>query len=266
MTEEMIEGTIGEFVGAARRAVGECGFDGVEVNGGNGNREFYGVLFLLLLKVTLISSLLFGGWERHNTYQVHRLRSPTNQKHLPPIVIDQFLHSNINTRTDSYGGSPAKRCTFLLKLLAALSAAIGAENVGVRLEPCGLYQHTRGMERVETWSYLCSKLRDDFPRLSYVHFIEPRWDRIESEKEKEGFVRSWKEGVEVGNDHFRSVLAEGKAEGEGIPVFSCGEWDDKNCWGVVESGRFDALVFTRWFIANPDLPERCVPLSKMFGF
>ena len=36
MRREEIRGTIADFVGAARRAVDVCGFDGVEVHGGNG--------------------------------------------------------------------------------------------------------------------------------------------------------------------------------------------------------------------------------------
>jgi len=38
MTEEDMQQTIGDFVRAAEAAVGDAGFDGVEINGGNGNR------------------------------------------------------------------------------------------------------------------------------------------------------------------------------------------------------------------------------------
>lgn len=40
------------------------------------------------------------------------------------------------------------------------------------------------------------------------------------------------------------------------PFFSAGGWNDTNCWGVVESGRYDALLFGRYYISNPDLVER----------
>lgn len=195
-----IEQTIEDYVKAAKFAM-EIGFDGVEINGGNGN--------------------------------------------LP----DQFLHSNINTRTDVYGGSPEKRCKFVLDLTSALCSAIGEDNIGIRLEPTGIYNHTRGTERVETWSHLCKELKKAH-KLSYVHFIEPRFDRIESEKEKEGFYASWTL-PEVGNDHFRKILGD-------TPVLSCGGWDDKNCLQPVDEGRYDAVVFAKWFAANPDLPERLV--------
>lgn len=163
------------------------------------------------------------------------------------IVPDQFLHSNINTRTDAYGGTPEKRCKFVLDLISALASAIGASQIGVRLEPCGLYNHTRGSERVETWTHLCSELKKAH-QLSYIHFIEPRFDRIDSEKEKEGFYASWSL-PEVSNEVFRKAMGD-------TPCISAGGWDNKNCVGAVEEGKYDALAFAKWFASNPDLPAR----------
>jgi 2,4-dienoyl-CoA reductase-like NADH-dependent reductase (Old Yellow Enzyme family) len=166
------------------------------------------------------------------------------------LVSDQFLHSNINTRTDEYGGTLEKRCKFLLDLVAALSSAIGASNIGVRLEPCGLYNHTRGSDRVEQWTYLCRKLKKAH-RLSYVHFIEPRFDRIDSEEEREGFYASWSL-PKVSNKVFRDIMGD-------TPCISAGGWNDTNCLQPVGDGTYDALAFAKWFVSTPDLPER---LSK----
>ncbi|KAI0176925.1 NADH:flavin oxidoreductase/NADH oxidase [Pestalotiopsis sp. NC0098] len=211
MTHEHIKKTIGDFVAAAKLAV-EIGFDGIEINGGNGN------------------------------------------------LLDQFLHSNINTRTDEYGGSQENRSRFVLELTAALTEAIGASNVGIRMEPTGLYQHTRGAERVETWSYLCQQLAETYSddKLSYAHFIEPRFDRIDSEAEKAGFYKSWSL-PEVSNEPFRKILAD-----KGIPVISAGGWDDKNAAEALKKG-YDGVVFAKWFTSNPDLPERIrkgLPLAE----
>lgn len=165
-------------------------------------------------------------------------------------VLDQFLHSNINNRSDDYGGNPEKRARLPLEVVAAVASAIGPSNVAIRLEPTGLYNHTRGAERVETWSYLCSHLGQTYAgqdRLSYVHFIEPRFDRIESEAEREGFHRSWTL-PSVSNDHFRRLLPD-------IPCFSCGGWDGDNFGRALEQG-WDAVVFAKWFTSNPDLPAR----------
>ncbi|TID13700.1 nadh:flavin oxidoreductase nadh oxidase [Venturia nashicola] len=198
MSIQDIKRTIADYVAAATLAM-EIGFDGIEVNGGNGN--------------------------------------------LP----DQFLHSNINKRTDAYGGTPEKRCKFILDLVLSLASAIGAAQIGVRLEPCGLYNHTRGTERVETWTHLCRELKKAH-RLSYVHFIEPRFDRIDSEKEKEGFYASWSL-PKVSNEVFRKAMGD-------TPCISAGGWEDHNCVNAVEEGHYDALAFAKWFASNPDLPIR----------
>ena len=86
---------------------------------------------------------------------------------------EQFLSSNINKRTDEYGGSPEKRCKFVLELMDALADRIGEENLSTRLTPFGLFNQTRGEQRVETWTHLCRELKRAHPRLSYVSFLEP---------------------------------------------------------------------------------------------
>lgn len=132
---EGIKRQIDDYAKAAKVAVEECGFDGVELHGGNG--------------------------------------------YLP----EQFLSSNINTRTDDYGGTPEKRCRFVLEVMEALAAAIGEDKVAIRLTPFGLYNQARGMQRLETWGYLCKELKKRL-RLSYVHFIEPRYEQVHSVEEK----------------------------------------------------------------------------------
>jgi 2,4-dienoyl-CoA reductase-like NADH-dependent reductase (Old Yellow Enzyme family) len=124
LTVEHIKKTIQDYVRTAKWAM-ECGFDGVEVHGGNG--------------------------------------------YLP----EQFLASNVNKRTDAYGGSPEKRCTFTLELMEELSKAIGDENLAIRLSPFGLFNQIRCEQRMETWTTLCRKLKEAHPTLSYVSFIEP---------------------------------------------------------------------------------------------
>ena len=135
LSKEGIQGQIADYVAAAKTAVEKCGFDGVEVHGGNG--------------------------------------------YLP----EQFLSSNINKRTDEYGGSPEKRCRFVLELMDALAGAIGEDCLAIRLSPFGLYNQARGMQRLETWGHLCRELKRKHS-LSYVHFIEPRYEQVHSLEEK----------------------------------------------------------------------------------
>ncbi|KAF7555652.1 hypothetical protein G7Z17_g1982 [Cylindrodendrum hubeiense] len=188
MTEDQIAKTTQDFVKAAEAAI-SIGFDGVEINGGNGNH--------------------------------------------------------------SYGGSPQARGKFALDLVAAVTSAVGPSNVAIRLEPTGLYNETFGAERVETWSHLCSQLASTYQgdnKLSYVHFIEPRLDRVEANNEL--FNSSWTL-PEVSNEHFRDILKK-----SGIPSISCGGWDATNVVGSVLEKKWDAVAFAKLFVSNPDLPER----------
>lgn len=75
-------------------------------------------------------------------------------------IFDQFHHDNINNRTDQYGGSMEARTLFTRETVAKISAAIGADRLGVRLAPFGYFNQTRGSQRVEQWTYLCSKLSE----------------------------------------------------------------------------------------------------------
>ena len=125
MTKADIKRTIEDYVSAAKRAVGECGFDGVEVHGGNG------------------------------------------------YLVEQFLSTNINKRTDEYGGIIDGYCRFPLELMTALADAIGGENLAIRLSPFGLFLQSYGENRLEIWSHFCRKLKENVPKLSYIHFIEP---------------------------------------------------------------------------------------------
>ncbi|KAK8058598.1 hypothetical protein PG994_009046 [Apiospora phragmitis] len=172
-------------------------------------------------------------------------------------LTEQFPSSNSNRRTDAYGGSPEKRCTFALELMRALAGAVGEENVAIRLTPFGLFNQARGEQRLEVFGHLCRELKRMLPGLSYVSFIEPRYEQIFSTGEKERFLESW--GMRtVDLSMFRDIFVE-------TPFFVAGGFNDTNCWGMTEGGQCDGILFGRYFISNPDLPERLrngYPLAK----
>ncbi|KAF2737055.1 12-oxophytodienoate reductase [Polyplosphaeria fusca] len=172
---------------------------------------------------------------------------------------EQFLSSNVNRRTDEYGGSLAKRCRFVIELMESLANTIGGENVAIRLSPFGLFNQARGEQRIETWGYLCEQLKEKVPNMSYISMIEPRYEQIHSYSEKDDVLRAW--GLDpstISLSVFRNIMGS-------TPFFSAGGWNDTNSWGVLEAGEFDALIMGRWFISNPDLVERLKegqPLTK----
>ncbi|KAJ5962003.1 hypothetical protein N7501_006944 [Penicillium viridicatum] len=161
---------------------------------------------------------------------------------------EQFLSSNINKRDDVYGGTPEKRCQFVFELMEQVAKTIGEQNVAIRLSPFGMFNQARGEQRIETWTHLCEGLKKTLPSLSYVSFIEPRYEQIFGAEEKDKFLKSW--GLlDVTLDRFRQIFGS-------TPFFSAGGWDDQNSWGVVESGKYDALLYGRYFTSNPDLVHR----------
>ncbi|KAK8932361.1 hypothetical protein H634G_04828 [Metarhizium anisopliae BRIP 53293] len=161
---------------------------------------------------------------------------------------EQFLSSNANRRTDEYGGTPEKRCKFVIDLMDGLARTVGEDNLAIRLTPFGLFNQARGEQRVETWTHLCRELKRRLPRLSYVSFVEPRYEQIFSGAEKQAFLDSW--GLSrVDLSVFRGIWGD-------TPFFSAGGFDDGNSWGLLEAGRYDGLLYGRYFISNPDLVAR----------
>ena len=88
-------------------------------------------------------------------------------------LVEQFLSTNVNKRTDEYGGSIEGYCRFPIELMEALAQAIGGSNLAIRLSPFSLFNQTKGENRLEIWSHLCRELKSRIPDLSYIHFIEP---------------------------------------------------------------------------------------------
>ncbi len=54
-------------------------------------------------------------------------------------LLDQFINSASNHRTDAYGGSIENRARLLLEVVDAITAEVGPGRVGVRLTPMGRF-------------------------------------------------------------------------------------------------------------------------------
>ncbi|TDZ68357.1 Flavin oxidoreductase hxnT [Colletotrichum trifolii] len=164
-------------------------------------------------------------------------------------LLEQFLHDNINTRTDEYGGSVENRSRFLFEVVSAVSAAIGPEKVGLRLSPYNYFQGTKDSDPNAHWTYISERLAGlpDAERPVYVHMIEPRFDEVLDEEQKLASL-----GKQANNlTQFRNIL-----KPAGIQFFAAGNFDRENAVAKLKSDEADAIVFGRLFIANPDLVER----------
>ncbi len=150
------------------------------------------------------------------------------------FLFDQFLSSQINSRTDEYGGSIENRQRFLLDTIDAISDAIGAGRVGVRISPFGrLYDLRPYPEEEATWKSVAAALNER--ELAYVHLnYQPT---VKEAPLPNGFCKSFRalyQGTVIGAGGFTTELAEAE----------------------LENGNHDLIAFGTSYIANPDLVER----------
>ncbi|QCO67563.1 alkene reductase [Luteimonas yindakuii] len=148
-------------------------------------------------------------------------------------LLQQFLSTNSNTRTDRYGGALENRARITLDVVDALIDVLGAGRVGVRLSPHFAGHGIADAEPEDSALYLAR----EFSRrgIAYLHIAEP----------------DWAGGPKLG-DAFRRALREAF---EGVLIF-CGGYTADRADTLIASGMADAVAFGRPFIANPDLVER----------
>ena len=154
-------------------------------------------------------------------------------------LLEQFLQSRSNRRTDAYGGSIANRCRLVLEVVDAVVAAVGRDRSGIRLSPWGVANDSGEDEPLPLYRHLVGELARR--ELAYLHLIEPR----ASGAGKADLVR---EGQPSAAAVFRPLWP--------TVLIDAGGFDRAGAIEAVASGRADAVAFGRWFIANPDLPHR----------
>ncbi|VTO81575.1 unnamed protein product [Fusarium graminearum] len=89
-------------------------------------------------------------------------------------LIDQFLQTNSNDRTDSYGGSLENRFRFPLRVLNAVCDAIGPERVGIRMSPFSRFQGMREADPLSVFVPWAKAIVKAQPSLAFIHAVEPR--------------------------------------------------------------------------------------------
>jgi N-ethylmaleimide reductase len=87
-------------------------------------------------------------------------------------LIEQFLQSRSNRRTDQYGGSIENRVRFLMEVTRAVIEVWGADRVGVRLSPYGVANDSGEADPMPLCTHAIQSL--NALGLAYLHFIEPR--------------------------------------------------------------------------------------------
>ena len=154
-------------------------------------------------------------------------------------LIEQFLQSHTNLRTDQYGGSIANRARLLMEITQAAIDVWGADRVGVRLSPYGVANGSGEADPMPLYSHVIKAL--DPLGLAYLHFIEPR---------SSGAGRA-----EVNHQNVPSAMALFRPMWNGV-LISAGGFTGESAEAALAAGHADAIAFGRIFISNPDLPRR----------
>jgi N-ethylmaleimide reductase len=149
-------------------------------------------------------------------------------------LIDEFLQSKTNQRTDDYGGSIENRYRFLKEVVEAVTSVIPANRVGVRLSPNGVYNDMGSPDFREQFTYIASQL--DGYGLSYLHVMD---------------------GLAFGFHNLGEpmTLADFRKVFRSALIGNCG-YTQEAAEQMIAMGDADLVAFGRPFISNPDLVDR----------
>ena len=92
-------------------------------------------------------------------------------------LLDQFINSRTNVRTDCYGGPPENRARLLSEVAAGVVDIWGADRVGVRLSPLGSFNDMGDSDPEATFGYVAGMLGEY--RLAYLHLVNPAIAAVE---------------------------------------------------------------------------------------
>jgi len=149
-------------------------------------------------------------------------------------LLDTFLQSKTNHRTDDYGGSIEGRYRLLDEVVTATCEACPASRVGVRLSPNGIYNDMGSPDFREQFGYLAGQL-DKFG-LAYLHVLD-------------GLAFGFHElGEPMTLAEFRKVFS-------GPLIGNCG-YTQETAEQAITAGDAAMISFGRPYISNPDLVRR----------
>jgi N-ethylmaleimide reductase len=150
-------------------------------------------------------------------------------------LLDQFLRDGTNHRTDCYGGSMQNRARLTIEVTEAVVGVWGAERVGIRFSPSGVFNDMQDSNPLATFSYVLGELNRF--GIAYTHITQ-----ITAQDIAHGATAG------VGPKELRPSW-NGK-------IISAGGFTLESGNAALTEGWADAIAFGQLFIANPDLPER----------
>lgn len=149
-------------------------------------------------------------------------------------LLDQFLQSKSNHRSDRYGGSVENRYRLLGEVVDAVTSVWSADRVGVRIAPNGSFNDMGSPDYREQFHYVARQL--DRYGLAYLHVMDGTGF---------GFHEL---GPVMTLADFRKVYS-GRLMGNVGYTRESGE-------RAIAGGEADLIAYGRPYISNPDLVDR----------
>ncbi len=149
-------------------------------------------------------------------------------------LIEQFLNTASNQRSDRWGGSVENRIRFALAVVDAAKEAIGASRLGIRLSPYGVFG---GMVSDATTDELFTELAEKLNErgVAYLHVLDH--SSMGAPKPKPELFATLRKSY------------------KGTTI-RAGGFDKEKAEAVLAAHEADLVAFGRPFLANPNLPDK----------
>ena len=154
-------------------------------------------------------------------------------------LLDQFLKTGSNQRTDDYGGSIENRTRLLLEVTRAVTAAVGGGRTGIRLSPVTPANDVVDADPQPLFDHVVRELAS--MNLAYIHIIE-------------GATGGPREIPDRPFDYAALKAAYREAGGKGAWMVNNG-YDQALAENAIKHGD-DLVAFGKLYIGNPDLVAR----------
>lgn len=146
-------------------------------------------------------------------------------------LLEQFLNTASNQRTDGYGGTVAGRTRFVLEVARAVVEAIGADRVGLRVSPYGANGGmTADADTDAVYVHLATELGK--LGLAYLHVVDHS---------------------SMGAPPVSAELKANLRKLFGGAYVLSGGYDKARADADLEAGKGDLVAFGRPFLGNPNL-------------
>jgi N-ethylmaleimide reductase len=147
-------------------------------------------------------------------------------------LIEQFLNTASNQRTDRWGGSVENRLRFALEVARRTAKRVGGDRVGIRVSPYGVFNGMVADAAVEElYETLAKELK--VLGLAYMHIVDHS---------------------AMGAPEVKPSVKQKIRTAFGSAVILSGGYDRKRAEADLSEGKGDLVAFGRPFISNPRLP------------